>query len=107
MFLAFYIYAAIALMTIAKKTKTKNKWLAFIPLANVYLVTQIAKKPGWQALLILLGFIPWVGGVITAILLGYWFYFIALRMKKEGWLGILMAIPIVNLVIIGILAWSN
>ena len=41
--LLIYCYTAFALMTIAKKTKTANPWLAWIPVANLYLVTQIAK----------------------------------------------------------------
>ena len=43
-FLAVYIYGALALMAIAKKTKTPNGWLAWIPIANVFLIIQIAKQ---------------------------------------------------------------
>ena len=46
--LIVYIYSALALMAIAKRTKTKNAWLAWIPIANIYLMTQIGGlHPAW------------------------------------------------------------
>ena len=45
--LAVYVYSAVALMFIAKRAKTKNGWLAFIPIANIYLITQVGKQSGW------------------------------------------------------------
>ena len=44
--LAFYVYIALALQTIAKKTGTANDWLAWIPIANLILMLNVAKKPG-------------------------------------------------------------
>ncbi len=105
--LAFYIYSALALMFIAKKTKTNNGWLAFIPIANVYLMTQMAKKPAWWTLAILLGFIPFIGGLAVGAFSIYLFWIIAERIGKPGWWSLLLMIPIVNLVIMGIMAWGK
>jgi len=44
-FAAFYIYLSLALVTIATKTNTPNGWLAWIPIANLFLTLQIARKP--------------------------------------------------------------
>ena len=55
-----YIYTALALMTIAQKTKTKNPWLAWIPIANLYLMTQIGKVPWWTILFLILSFFPFL-----------------------------------------------
>jgi hypothetical protein len=105
--IAVYIYTSIALMTIAKKTKTKYAWLAWIPIANLYLIVKTAKLP-WQYLfLMLLVFIPGIGGLVCAGLMIWWFWRIAEVRKLPGWLGILMIIPVINLVVLGILAWSN
>ena len=73
-FLALYVYAALALMTIAKKTKTVNPWLAWIPIANLYLMTQIGKVPWWTLLIVLLaGFIPIVGMLaVVGIMIWWW-----------------------------------
>jgi hypothetical protein len=105
--LAFYIYAALALMFIAKKTKTKNGWFAFIPILNIYLMTQMAKIPAWWTLVIILPFIPFVGGLAMGAAMIYFWWKIAERIHRPGWWGILMILPIVNLVILGIMAWGK
>ena len=106
-FIAVYIYGALALMTIANKTRTKNAWLAWIPIANVYLIVQIAKQEWWQIFALLLYFIPGIGGIAFLAVNAFWFWKISERRKKPGWLGILTIIPIVNLIVLGILAWAD
>ena len=105
--IAIYIYFAFALMAIAKKTKTPNGWLAFIPIANIYLMTQIAKLPGWYTLGILAIIIPVIGGIAFMVLFVYFWWKIAEEIGKPAWWGILMIIPIVNLVMVGIMAWGK
>jgi len=53
-FAVFYVYTALALMTIATKTNTKDGWLAWIPIANIILMLNIAKKPIWWIILFLI-----------------------------------------------------
>ena len=48
---AAYVYMSLALQTIADKTKTENSWLAWIPIANLVLMLNIAKKPMWWLIL--------------------------------------------------------
>ena len=60
-FIAIYAYFAYSLQVIAEKTKTKDTWLAWIPIANLYLMAKIAKKPGWWLILLL---IPVVGTIL-------------------------------------------
>ena len=106
MLIALYIYVSLALMTIAKKTKTKNRWFAWIPILNFYLITQIAKQSGWWTLILLAWIIPFGGIAIVAV--GIWmFWLIAERRKFPGWFSLLLLIPIVNLVMLGILAWKK
>jgi len=106
--LAVYIYSAIAVLFIARKTKTPNRWLAFVPIANFYLLTQMAGKSGWWALTILLGFIPMpILGLIPAGIAIWFFWIVAEKIKFPGWTSLLLIIPIVNLVILGIWAWSR
>jgi hypothetical protein len=96
----FYIYFALALQTIAKKTNTENAWFAWIPILNVFLMLMIAKKPLWWFILLL---IPFVNIVISIIV---WMG-IAEARGKPSWIGILMLIPFVNVIIPGYLAWSQ
>jgi Family of unknown function (DUF5684) len=98
--LATYIYVALALQTIATKTMTANAWLAWIPIANVVLILNVAKKPLWWFLLFL---IPLVNIVVSIMV---WMA-VAEARKKPNWWGILMIVPVVNMVVPGYLAWSD
>jgi Family of unknown function (DUF5684) len=98
--LACYAYISLALQTIASKTDTPNDWLAWIPIANLFLTLAIAKKPLWWILLIL---IPLVNIVIMVIM---WMG-VAEARNKPSWWGILMLVPGVSLIVPGYLAWSD
>ncbi len=98
--LAMYVYVALALSTIAQKTGTENGWLAWIPIANIILMLNIARKPVWWILLCL---IPLVNIVIFIIV---WMG-IAEARNKPNWWGVLMIVPIVSIIVPGYLAWSD
>jgi len=98
--LAMYVYIALALQTIATKTGTANEWLAWIPIANIFLILSIAKKPMWWFLLFL---IPLVNVVIAIMV---WMA-VAEARGKPNWWGILMIVPVANLVVPGYLAWGD
>ena len=98
--LAIYIYSAICYMAMAKRTNTPNGWFAFIPILNMILMLQIAKRPLWWIILML---IPIVNIVIAIIIL----LDILKVLKRPTWWVILMLIPIVNLVILGVMAWGK
>jgi hypothetical protein len=95
-----YIYVSLALQTIAQKTNTANGWLAWIPIANIILMLEIAKKPIWW---IILFFIPLVNLIMSILV---WMG-IAEARGKPNWWGILLIIPVVNLIVPGYLAWSD
>jgi hypothetical protein len=97
---AGYVYVALALQTIAQKTNTENPWLAWIPIVNIILMCNIAKKPVWWIILCL---IPLVQIVIFIIL---WMG-IAEARNKPSWWGIMVIIPIMNLIMPGYLAWAD
>ncbi len=99
-FAAFYVYAALTLQAIAKRTNTENGWLAWIPIANVILMLNIAKKPLWWIILL---FVP-VANIVVLIIV--WME-IAVACKKPNWWGILTIVPVANLVIMGLLAWGD
>jgi hypothetical protein len=99
-FLAFYAYLAICLMKMAKKTNTENAWLAWIPIGNLILLLQISKKPIWW---IILFFIPFVNLVMMILV---WMA-VAKELGKPDWLGVLMIVPVANIVIPGYLAFSK
>ncbi len=115
-----YVYMAVCLMLIAQKTDTRYPWLAWIPIANVFLMCMVAKKPWWWALVMVVAYsivagfyygnIGWlaslfyiVGLVFTIIV---WIAICQAR-SRPGWWVILILIPLVNIVIIGVLAFSK
>ncbi len=95
-----YIYFAICLMNIAKKTNTENGWFAWIPILNVFLMLMIAKKPLWWFILILIPIVNLIIGIIV------WMA-IAEARGKPNWIGILMLVPFLNIIILGYLAFSK
>jgi uncharacterized membrane protein YhaH (DUF805 family) len=98
--LIFYCYVAFCLQTMANKTGKENAWLAWIPIANIYLSCKIADKPGWWTILCL---IP-VVNIIFALMI---WWGIAEARNKPGWVGLLLLVPIVNMIVPGYLAFSE
>ena len=98
--LIIYLWLAFCLQTIAKKTNTPNEWLAWIPIANIYLLCKIVGRSGWWTIAF---FIPLLNVIIAII----WWWSVAEKRNKPGWLGVLMIIPVVNLVVPGILAFTD
>jgi hypothetical protein len=98
--IAVYVFMALVLMGIAKKTNTPKGWLAWIPIANIFLLLMIARRPLWWFILLI---IPLVN-IIFAIIV--WLDILKLRGKPWWWI-ILLLIPIVNIVCLAILAWGK
>ena len=109
--LIFYIYSAICLQVIARKTDTQNGWMAWIPIANLFLACNIGNVKYVWLLLLLTGFVPLVGAFLAPVcdlfLFGFIWYRIALARGKEGWLGAITIIPVVGLFTMGYLAFSK
>ncbi len=98
--LIVYVYTAVCLMQIAKKTGTGNRWMAWIPIFSTYLMVKSAGKPGWWLILMLVPLINIVIGIIC------WMA-IAKRLNKPEWLGVLFIIPIANFILMGYLAFTK
>ena len=98
--LIVYVYYAFCLMKIAQRTNTLNSWFAWIPILNLILMLQIAKRPLWWILLML---VPLANLIITIII---WID-IAKALKKPEWLGVLVIVPIANLILPAYLAFSK
>src|SRR6266849_685680 len=84
--LAIYVYMALAVQTIAQKTNTENPWMAWIPIVNIVLLLNIAKKPIWWIVLFL---IPLVNIVFVILV---WMG-VAEARNKPSWWGVLLIVP--------------
>jgi hypothetical protein len=105
--LALYVYTAYTLMKIGQRRKVKYAWLAWIPIGNLYVLVKAADKHGAWTLFYLLGIIPVVGQILIAALTVFLFYRVAEKLKFNPLFSLLVLVPIGNLVLLGLLAWSK
>lgn len=97
---AIYVYFALAFSTIARKTYTPNAWYAWIPILNMVLLLNVAKKPVWWVFLF---FVPFVNIVILVIT---WMEVAKARGRPDWW-GVFIIAPIANFILPGVLAWTD
>lgn len=98
--LLVYVYMALTLQIIARKTLTSHGWFAWFPILNLFLMCAIARKSlGWVVLL----FVPFINIIILVML----WVGIAQTRNKPAWLGILILVPIGNIILSGYLAFSS
>ncbi|WP_183361332.1 DUF5684 domain-containing protein [Geomonas limicola] len=97
---AFWLYPAICFYLLARKTKTEPAWLAWIPIANLYVCCKMARMSGWWFLLCL---IPYVGVIFILII----FYRIPLSLGISNSSRILSVLPFINYIYFGYLAFRQ
>lgn len=66
--IAVYVYMALAMMATAKKLNTEQPWLAWIPIANVFLFAKMAKKAYWPIYVFLSGIVIYIALIFIDIL---------------------------------------
>ncbi len=98
--LLIYVYVAFCMMVVAQKTNTDNSWLAWIPIANIYLMTQIADVDWWWVIICLIPCVNIVGFI-------YLFMKISGARGKPELMGLLMLVPCVNLLYLAYLAFGD
>ncbi|MGM5482302.1 MAG: hypothetical protein ACQESF_02460 [Nanobdellota archaeon] len=109
--LVFYIYSSLAFMAIGKKAKDNLPGLAWIPGIGPALIAFRASGMHWWPWLLLIGFIIPVLNALASlaftIVSVIWMWKMFEKINRPGWWAILMLIPLVNLVVMGIAAWSG
>lgn len=106
--IGFYVYTALAWMTIAKKVKYKRPWLAWIPFANISMWLQMGGFHWGLVFLILVPFLGWIA-ILVLMIISHWRVFE--KLKYPGWVSLSMILPKVGgplyLIAIGIIAWMK
>ncbi|MDD3345300.1 MAG: hypothetical protein PHO34_02550 [Candidatus Omnitrophica bacterium] len=106
-FLAGYVLFSICLQLIAKKTGNGPVWMAWVPIASLFLMCKIAKlSPAWM-LTCFCGLIPFIGVLLSLGFFAFFWYRIALAINKPGWMGICCVVPVVNVVILCYFAFTD
>lgn len=119
-FIPMYIYSALTLMYTAKRLNYPRPWMAWIPYANLWMMSELGKMPGWVGLVGILGllsYIPVIGligslaGFAVAVLTFIWMWRICEARGKPGWWPLLVLIPVAGWIwapiMWGILAWGK
>lgn len=104
--IAIYIYSALAWMTIAKKSRYKKAWLAWIPIADISMKLQMGGFHWAWVFLILIPIFGWIA-LLVLVIIATWRIFE--KLKYPGWLALAPIIPyagpMLYLISIGIVAW--
>ncbi len=91
--LVMWLVISVPIMAMARRVGHDMPWLAFIPIAQLWLLIDIAGRDWWFLLLM---FVPVVNlGVLVWIGMG-----LADTFNQPQWLGILMLVPLVNLAVL-------
>lgn len=101
-------------MAIARKTHFKPAWLAWIPIANLYQRSKIARMHWWPLLLLIAAMIPFIGFIASiafVVFLVIWNWKAFERIKRPGWWALFAIVPFLGwaiyLVLLGIAAWGK
>jgi uncharacterized membrane protein YhaH (DUF805 family) len=98
--LVVYVFTSFCLMKIADKLEIPNSWLAWIPIAQIWVMVRAAGKPGWWLILF---FVPFVNFVISLIVL----FTIPTSLGKSSLYGLLPFIPVLGFFLyFGLLAFT-
>ena len=98
--IAFYVFFSLCLFLIAKKLNVPAPWTAWIPIVNIWTLVTCAGKPVWW---LILCFIP----VVNFFVFIYLYMCITENLGRNKLLGLLMLVPLVNMVFLGWLAFSK
>lgn len=96
-FFFFYIFYAVTLMMIARRTQTSGAGLAWIPIANLFLMCHIARRPNWWGVMC---FVP----ILNLLFFTMLWMGIAEASGKSIFVGLLAIVPFVGLLVPAYLA---
>ena len=104
-FIAVYVYSALALSTLGKKLEQNNLWLAWIPIINYILILQMGNFHWAWIFLLLIPIFGWIPLSIIGIVA---FWGVCEKRNYPGWLSLLTLLgSIPGLIILGVLAWGK
>lgn len=97
-----YVFFALVLMKIFQKAGRQDSWAAWVPIYNAWVTFEIAGRPGWW---VLMGLIPFVGGIILFVMQIIVYIDLAKSFGKGGgYAALLILVPIVGF---PMLAWGD
>lgn len=95
-----YVYLSFCMQVIGDKESTEHTWMAWVPIAHVYLMCRMVGASPWTMLLLL----------VPVVNIGYYALLwmdIARDMGRPSWWGLLIFVPVANLIVPGFLAFAE
>jgi len=102
--IAMYVYTSLAFSKIAEKLNYEKKWFAWVPILNIIMIFELGDQ---NPMLLFLLLIPGIGGLIVGIMSIIAMMNIAEKRGYDKMLGLLMLVPLGNLILPGLLAWKE
>lgn len=102
-----FVYTAICLYLIAKKTNHGPLWFAWIPVVSLFLTCKIAEVSYFWILLSLTSVLPYVGPFGALVFSSFVWCRIAIILRQPMWIRVFAALPVFNLIVMGYLAFSK
>ena len=108
--IGLYVYFALAMQSIGRKSGYKRPWFAWIPILNTVMLFELGGFH-WAWIFLIVGMVVPVLNIFVGIAIGvisiisYWRVF-----EKAGYSGalsLLMIVPIARMIVIGIVAWEK
>lgn len=113
-FLPIYIYLSLVYMKLAQKIGVQPAWIAWIPIAKIYLISKMAQSHWWPMLLVFTLIVPILNVIALMILLTFNFFWHCRIFEKVGrpaWWAVTLLIPgfgsMVFLVMLSLAAWKE
>ena len=100
-YIVMYVIQAVTLYFIARKANVRNPWVAFVPVLQTIVFLHIIDKSGWAILLLLIPFVNIVLYIVWLV------KFYGAFKVNGGLIALSIIIPIVGLVMMFLLAFSN
>jgi len=111
MIVGVYVYISYVYMLIARKGDYENPGIAWIPFVGPSLISaKLARMDWWPTLLLIGILIPGIGTIAIiawGVFLIIWTWKMFEGFGRPGWWAIFWLINIVELVFLGIIAWSD
>jgi hypothetical protein len=97
--LGIYLFSSLCLFLIARKAGVQAAWTAWVPVIQVYAFVASGGKPWWWILLLLVPF-------VNLIVMLYLWMCISENLGRNRFLGLLMLLPVINIVYPAFLAFA-
>lgn len=98
--IGIYVYLSICLQAIGDRESVEHTWMAWIPVAHVFLMCRMVGASPWTMLLL----------CVPLVNIGYYgllWMDVSRDMGRPSWWGLLIFVPVANLVVPGFLAFAE